>query len=110
ALAFLVGIALVMAAAELYQAMRTNGFHPATLLGLAATASIVAGVYWRGEQAYPLVIALFFVFSLLWYLTGVVRARPTMNVAATAFGFLYVGFLGSFAALILGLAGKNGIG
>ncbi|HUQ62229.1 MAG TPA: phosphatidate cytidylyltransferase [Acidimicrobiales bacterium] len=110
ALAFLVGVGLVLAAAELYQGMRTNGYHPATLLGLAATASIVAAVYWRGEEAYPLVLALFFIFSLLWYLTGVVRARPTMNVGATALGFLYVGFLGSFAALILGVAGDNGIG
>lgn len=114
ALTLLVGVALVMAVAELYQAMRTNGYHPATLLGLAATASMVAGVYWRGEDAYPLVLALLFVFSLLWYLTGVVRARPTMNAGATAFGFLYVGFLGSFAALILKpsyvLAGKNGVG
>nr|MDQ6909876.1 phosphatidate cytidylyltransferase [Actinomycetota bacterium] len=112
ALALLLGVALVMAAAELYQGMRTNGFHPATLLGLAATASLVAGVYLRGEDAYPLVLALFFVFSLLWYLAGVVRARPTMNVGATAVGFLYVGFLGSFGALILSrhFAGKNGIG
>jgi phosphatidate cytidylyltransferase len=112
ALAFLIGVALVMAAAELYQGMRTNGLHTATLLGLAATASLIAGVYWRGQDAYPLVMALFFVFSLLWYLTGVVRARPTMNVGATAVGFLYVGLLGSFAALILSrhFAGKNGIG
>jgi phosphatidate cytidylyltransferase len=110
ALVFLIGAALVMAAAELYQGMRTNGLHPATLLGLAATASIVAAVYWRGEEAYPLVLALFFVFSLLWYLAGVVRARPTINIGATATGFLYVGLLGSFAALILKAGGKNGIG
>ncbi len=41
------------------------------------------------------------VFTLLWYLTGVVRARPAMNVAVTVLVFLYVSFLGSFAALIL---------
>jgi phosphatidate cytidylyltransferase len=38
---------------------------------------------------------------MLWYLAGVVRARPTMNVAVTVMAFLYVGFLGSFAAAII---------
>jgi phosphatidate cytidylyltransferase len=110
ALTFLIAIALVMAAAELYQALRTRGFHPATLLGLAGTAGLAGGVYWRGEDAYPLVIGLVMVFALLWYLTGVVHARAAANIGATVFPFLYVGFLGSFAALILGQAGKNGIG
>ena len=41
------------------------------------------------------------VITFLWYLLGVVRARPTINVAATLVGFLWVGFLGSFAALML---------
>jgi phosphatidate cytidylyltransferase len=109
ALTFLIGAVLVLAAAELYQALRTRGYHPATLLGLVGTASMVGGVYWRGEVAFPLVLALFVVFTLLWYLTGVVRARPAMNVAVTVMAFLYVGFLGSFAALIL-TAGDAGIG
>ena len=31
----------------------------------------------------PLVLGLFVVFSFLWYLGGVIHARPTMNVAVT---------------------------
>ncbi|MGH9279130.1 MAG: phosphatidate cytidylyltransferase, partial [Acidimicrobiales bacterium] len=108
ALVFLVALALTMAVAELYQGLRTQGYHPATLLGLVGTASLVGAVYWRGLDAYPLVIALFVVFTVLWYLAGVVRARPTMNVAVTILAFLYVGFLGSFAALML-KAGSPGV-
>jgi phosphatidate cytidylyltransferase len=92
---------LVVAAAELFNALRIRGYHPATLLGLAGTASMMGAVYWRGEDAIPLVLGLFVVFAFLWYLAGVVHARPTMNIAVSVLAFLYVGFLGSFAALLL---------
>ena len=109
-LVFLTGVALVIAVGELYQAFRSRGYQPATLLGVAGTASLSWGIYWRGGEALPLVLALFMVFCLLWYLAGVVRARPVMNIAVTALGFFYVGFLGSFAAVILKLYGDNGVG
>lgn len=109
ALAVLVGAILVAAIAELFQALRLRGYHPATLLGLVGTGAMVAGVYARGETAMPLVLALFMVFTLLWFVTGVVRTRPTANAAVTVLAFLYVGFLGSFAALILSF-GDPGVG
>ena len=110
ALVALTTAALVAGAAELFAALRSRGYQPATLLGVVATGSMVGAAYWRGEAAFPLVVSLVVVFSLLWYLTGVVRARPTMNVAVTLLAFLYVGFLGSFAALILRLPGGRGTG
>ena len=109
-LAFLVGVVLVVAVGELYQALRSRGHHPATLLGVAATAGLPWGIYWRGSEALPLIVALFVVFCMLWYLAGVVLARPVMSIAITALGFFYVGFLGSFAAVILKLYGDNGVG
>ncbi|HVL28527.1 MAG TPA: phosphatidate cytidylyltransferase [Acidimicrobiales bacterium] len=101
ALVFLVAVALTMATAELFQALRTRGYHPATLLGVVGTASMVAAVYWRGLAAFPLVLSLYVLFAMLWYLTGVVRARPTVNIAVSVMAFVYVAFLGSFAALLL---------
>jgi len=108
AFAVLAAAAVVLAAAELYSALRTAGYQPATLLGLVATASLVGAAYWRGEQAFPLVLALFVVFGLLWYLAGVVRSRPAANLGATLLAFGYVGFLGSFAALLLKFHGPGG--
>jgi phosphatidate cytidylyltransferase len=58
----------------------------------------------------PLVLGLFVVFSFLWYLGGVVHARPAMNVAVTVMAFMYVGFLGSFAALLLRIPGVTSKG
>jgi len=110
ALLLLVVVALVMAAAELFGAMRTAGHHPATLLGVTSTAALSGAVYWRGVDGFNLVMPLFIVFALLWYLTGAVRRRPLMNVAVTAFGFFYVGILGSFAALLLQAPHNDGIG
>jgi phosphatidate cytidylyltransferase len=66
-----------------------------------ATVGILIGAYMKGEAAIPLVLALVVIFTLLWYLVGVVRDRPTINVGVTLLGFMWVGFLGSFAALLL---------
>ncbi len=110
ALVLVVAVALTMAAAELFQALRTRGYQPATLLGLVATAGIVLGAYARGETALPVVTTLMVMFSFLWYLTGVVKARPTMNVAVSIMAFVYIGFLGSFAALLLKFPLDHGVG
>jgi len=101
ALVVIVAVAVTMAAAELFQGLRARGYQPATLLGLVGSGSMVLAAYWRGEQAFPLILSLMVVFSFLWYLAGVVSVRPTQNIAVTLFAFAYVGFLGSFAALLL---------
>lgn len=110
AVLILVIAVLVVAAFELYETLRTRGYHPATLLGLVGTASMLGAVYWKGEDAMPLVLSLFVVFTFLWYLAGVVHARPAMNVAITVMAFMYVGFLGSFAALLLRIPGVTSKG
>ena len=110
ALILLVLAAVTMAGAELFQALRARGYQPATLLGLVGCAAMVAGAYWRGEAAFPLVLTLMVIFSFLWYLAGVVHAKPTMNIAVTLFAFVYVGFLGSFAALFLRAPNGEGVG
>jgi phosphatidate cytidylyltransferase len=110
AVLILVTVILVVAAFELYETLRTRGYHPATLLGLVGTASMVGAVYWKGEDAMPLVLSLFVVFTFLWYLAGVVHARPAMNVAITVMAFMYVAFLGSFAALLLRIPGVTAKG
>lgn len=108
--ALLLAIAVVtVAAAEAYDVLRRAGYRPATLLGLVATVSLMLAAYNDGETAIPLVLALTTMFSFLWYFFGVVRARPTVNVAVTLFVFLWVGVLGSFAALLLALPDREGI-
>ena len=100
ALALVTAVA-TLAAAEAFGVLRRVGYRPATLLGLTATVAVVVGAYLRGEAALPLVAALTTVFSFLWYLAGVVHARALRNIGATLVGFMWVGFLGSYAGLLL---------
>ena len=100
---------VVLAAVEVYDVFRRAGYRPATLLGLVATAALMVGAYVRGERAVPLVLVLTVVFSMLWYLGGVVRARPTVNLGITMLGFLWVGLLGSFASLMLRYPDDEGV-
>jgi phosphatidate cytidylyltransferase len=98
----LVEIVVVLAGVELFNAFRRGGYRPATLLGLAAVAALPLAVYWRGEPALPLILVLTFVFSMLWFILGVGgSARPVPNIGITLLGVVYVGVLGSYAALIL---------
>jgi phosphatidate cytidylyltransferase len=100
ALAFVTAVA-TLAAAELFGVLRRAGYRPATLVGLVATAGLMVATYESGEAAYPVVAVLAVVATLLWYLFGVVRARPTVNVAVTLLGIGWVGVLSSFAGLLL---------
>ncbi len=110
ALVLLVLAAVTMAGAELFQALRARGYQPATLLGLVGCGSMVLAAYNYGLVAFPLILTLVVIFSFLWYLAGVVHAKPTMNIAVTVFAFVYVGFLGSFACLFLAVPGERAVG
>ncbi len=105
----LVWAVVVAAAAEFFTALRRGGLRPATLLGLAACAGLPLAAYWKGEGALPLVLFLAFAFTILWYIVGIGgSARPLPNTAVTMLGVFYVGFLGSFGAVILGIP-KQGV-
>ncbi|WP_419946867.1 phosphatidate cytidylyltransferase [Candidatus Poriferisodalis sp.] len=97
----LITIVLVLAAAEFYRAARPLGYRPATLAGLVGVGGLTVGVHLRGIEAYPIVMATVAVTIFCWFLFGIERDHPTANLAITALGFLWVGGLGSFAALIL---------
>jgi phosphatidate cytidylyltransferase len=97
-----------VAAFELYEGFRRAGYLPATILGLLGCVSIVWIGYKEGLQSFPLVTALVVVFTLLWYMAEVVKARPVINTAITVFGFVYVGVLGAFAGILL--SAPNGTG
>ena len=97
----LVTVVLTLAAAEFFLAVRRAGYQPASLLGIVAVAALSLAAYWRFEAAIPLVLGLTVLFSLLWYLTGIDRDAPMLNVSVTMFGVLYIGLLGSYAGLML---------
>jgi phosphatidate cytidylyltransferase len=94
-------VVVVLCAAEVFAVLRRAGYRPATLLGLVATLSVMLAAYAKGERALPLIMVMVVIFSMLWYLSGVMLGRPTVNVAVTLMGFCWAGFLGSYAGLLL---------
>jgi phosphatidate cytidylyltransferase len=97
----LVTVVVTLAAAECYAALRRRDRRPATLLGLVATAAVMVAAYAKGLPALPLVLVLVVITAMVWHLVGVERGSTVEGVASTLFGFMWVGLLGSFAALML---------
>ena len=97
-----------LASLELFSGLQRRGFRPATILAVLASIAIVPIAFKRGEFAFPFTLAIVMIFTLLWYLFEVVKTRPTVNVAVTVMGFVYVGVLGGFAGLLLSY--QNGVG
>ena len=103
---FVVGIAL--ATLEFCTVMRRAGYQPATFLALAASVGLMLGVYWRGAEAYPVILGIIVFFTFLWFLLADTDKPAVPNIGSTLFGVFYVSFLGSFAALLLSYDdGKN---
>ncbi|HMS25069.1 MAG TPA: CDP-archaeol synthase [Acidimicrobiia bacterium] len=106
----LIFVALVITAMslELCAAFRQIGSKPAALLvGAMSFFSVIAG-YLVGDRAIALASVTFFAFAALWYLLGVIRARPVIGLGISALVYLYVGVLGSFAGMILRLENSSG--
>jgi CDP-diglyceride synthetase len=98
---FLVTVLVGACAFELYEAFRRAGYHTATVIGLLGCVAIVPVAYDQGERAFPMIGILVVVFTFLWYMLEVVRARPTINIALTLMVFMWIGFFGAFAGLLL---------
>jgi CDP-diglyceride synthetase len=99
----LVVVLALLAVVELYNAMRLAGLRPATLLGIVGTVAAPAAAFYRGDAAFPLVLALAVIFGALWYLVGADTERPVLNLSLTILGVFWVGGLASFAGLMLRL-------
>lgn len=97
----LITVLAVLGSLELFNKMREVGVHPATLLGVVASASLPVAVYHRGPAGFMLVATFSVVFGALWYIAGADSHRPALNIGLTELGILWVGGLASFASLII---------
>jgi len=97
----LVTVVVVLAAAEAYGVLRRAGHRPATLLGLVATVAVMLAAYADGVGALPLVTVVMVVGTMLWYLFRIGRGPTVGGIGATVTVFVWVGLLGSYAALLV---------
>jgi phosphatidate cytidylyltransferase len=99
----LAGVVILLAQYEFYVALARRGFRPATALGVAGGAVVLAGAYWRGPQALSFGLALTLIGSFLWFLVDANRDNVVTNIAATVLGVAYAPMLGAHAILIRAL-------
>ncbi len=92
-----------LGAVEFLDAARHGNHSPATMLGLAGATLLPLAAYWRGEQAYAVVMAVTVVFAGLWYIVGADTISPLVNMAITVTGIFWIGGMASFGALLLRL-------
>lgn len=92
---------LVAATAEFFTAARKAGFKPVHLVGLVAAGAMPLAAYAGGESGTALVLFLAFALTAGLFLLREVPGRPVANLAVTVGGLVYIGVLGSYAALLL---------
>jgi phosphatidate cytidylyltransferase len=101
---------LAIAAFEYFGKVTEKGYRPAVAPGLAACVAAPLAAYWVGDQSLPLVVAFAFIAGAAGFLGAHgVESGPLPNMAVTTLGVVWIGVLGSFAALIVRLS-NVGIG
>lgn len=94
-------VVVTFAAGECFSVLRKVGYHPATLLGLVGTISLMIGAYDKGVAALPLVLVLITAFTFIWFMCGIESGSPVAGTAATLLTVGWISLLGAYAALLL---------
>ena len=95
-------VLLGLAAIEYFSKVTEKGYRPAVAAGVAACVAAPLAAYWVGDAAIPLVIALGFFAGAIGFIGAEsIESGPMPNMAITTLGVVWIGILGSFAALIL---------
>lgn len=99
----LVTVILVIAALEAITALNRKAFSTPVILAVPAVVGLLIGTYFTGLAAYPVVLGLTVMTTLLWYLWVSPGPRAALKIGGTLLVVMWIGFLGSFATLMLGL-------
>jgi phosphatidate cytidylyltransferase len=101
--AVLAAAVVLLAQGELYGVLHKHHLQPATAVGLATGALVMAGAYYRGESAMLAMFALGVVATFLWFLAvpAAHRKNLTANMGLTLFGIAYIPLLAGYLLLTL---------
>jgi phosphatidate cytidylyltransferase len=105
AAAAMITLILGLAAVEFYDKVAEKGYRPAVFPGILTCVAAPVAAYWLGVGTLPLVIPFGFMAIAASFIGArSVEAGPMPNVSITTLGIVWIGFLGSFAILILRLS------
>jgi phosphatidate cytidylyltransferase len=105
AAATMITLILGLAAVEFYDRVAEKGYRPAVIPGILTCVAAPVAAYWLGIGTLPLVLSFGFM-AVAGSFIGArsVEAGPMPNISITTLGIMWIGFLGTFAILILRLS------
>lgn len=98
-----------LASVEFFEKVAEKGYQPATLAGIVAAVAAPLAAYWVGESALPLVLLLAFAAASATLIGGDRLQGPLPNMAITTLSVVWIGVMGSFAALIVSVSNIGGL-
>ena len=94
--------AVGLAAFEFLQKAETAGYKPAMVIGVVGSVSAPLAAYWIGDAALPLVFAFAFMATAITFVgSDGLESGPLPNASITMMPLIWIGLLGSYAALML---------
>lgn len=100
-----------LAGVEFFDKVTERGYNPAIIVGIAACIAAPLAAYWVGEGALPLVLVLALMAAGATFVGAEgVQSSPMPNIAITSLGMMWIGLMGSYAALIAGVSNVPGLG
>ncbi len=95
---------------ELFTVMQKHHHQPATLVGLAGGALIIAGAYYKGESAMLAMFALGVIATFLWFMAvpAAHRKNQIQNIGLTILNMAYIPLLAGYLLVTLSLGGDDG--
>jgi len=114
AIAFIT-VALGLASIEYFSKVTEKGYRPVVAAGVAACVVAPLTAYWVGAEMFPIVLSFGFFAAAVGFIgADSVEVGPMPNMAITTLGVVWIGMMGSFAALIVRFSnffgGDNSIG
>ena len=99
-----------LAAIEFFDKVTERGYRPATIVGILAAIGGPLAAYWVGESGLPLVMVLAVMAAGLTFVgADGPQVSPMPNMAITSLGVLWIGLMGSYAALLAGVSNVPGL-
>ncbi len=99
-----------LAAIEFFDKVTERGYRPATIIGILAAIGGPLAAYWVGESGLPLVMVLALMAAGITFIGADSLQSPMPNMAITSLGVLWIGLMGSYAALLAGVSNVPGLG
>ncbi len=101
--AVLIAVILTLCVKELLTTLTAAGYKPASFLGMVAVASFAIAPVFDPVYGYPIVILLTVIASMLWFFWVEKAPGAVGNLGVTLLAVGWIGGLGSFASLLLGV-------